>query len=66
MTGGGPVRPVRRGRHAPAASRSRDSVRPVTSAIVWRVSATTLPRARHELALIAVGMPSVADIDCCR
>ncbi|MDV7253166.1 MULTISPECIES: Ms4533A family Cys-rich leader peptide [Rhodococcus] len=30
------------------------------------MSATTLPRLRHELALIAVGMPSVADIDCCR
>ncbi|WP_408016067.1 Ms4533A family Cys-rich leader peptide [Rhodococcus artemisiae] len=24
-----------------------------------------LPSARHQLALIAVGMPSVADIDCC-
>ncbi|WP_374195379.1 Ms4533A family Cys-rich leader peptide [Rhodococcus sp. B50] len=25
-----------------------------------------MPCIRHELALIAVGMPSVADIDCCR
>ncbi|WP_318841880.1 Ms4533A family Cys-rich leader peptide [Rhodococcus sp. Z13] len=30
------------------------------------MSATAMPRIRHELALIAVGMPSVADIDCCR
>ncbi|MFD6884611.1 MULTISPECIES: Ms4533A family Cys-rich leader peptide [unclassified Rhodococcus (in: high G+C Gram-positive bacteria)] len=30
------------------------------------MTATALPRIRHELALIAVGMPSVADIDCCR
>ncbi|WP_332307017.1 MULTISPECIES: Ms4533A family Cys-rich leader peptide [Rhodococcus] len=30
------------------------------------MSATTVPHIRHELALIAVGMPSVADIDCCR
>ncbi|MGN5240746.1 MULTISPECIES: Ms4533A family Cys-rich leader peptide [unclassified Rhodococcus (in: high G+C Gram-positive bacteria)] len=29
------------------------------------MSANALPSARHELALIAVGMPSVADIDCC-
>ncbi|KLL96319.1 hypothetical protein NJ76_16505 [Rhodococcus sp. IITR03] len=43
-----------------------DFGRPSTSANLCRVSATTLPRIRHELALIAVGMPSVADIDCCR
>ncbi|MEU5843274.1 Ms4533A family Cys-rich leader peptide [Rhodococcus sp. NPDC047139] len=30
------------------------------------MSSITVPRIRHELALIAVGMPSVADIDCCR
>ncbi|WP_421097394.1 Ms4533A family Cys-rich leader peptide [Rhodococcus sp. As11] len=30
------------------------------------MSATAVPYIRHELALIAVGMPSVADIDCCR
>ncbi|WP_411269076.1 Ms4533A family Cys-rich leader peptide [Rhodococcus sp. MTM3W5.2] len=30
-----------------------------------RVSATAVHQVRHELALIAVGMLAVADIDCC-
>ncbi|WP_353735286.1 MULTISPECIES: Ms4533A family Cys-rich leader peptide [Rhodococcus] len=30
------------------------------------MSATAVPSVRHQLALIAVGMPSVADVDCCR
>ncbi|WP_338010968.1 Ms4533A family Cys-rich leader peptide [Rhodococcus rhodnii] len=29
------------------------------------MSEATIPQIRHQLALIAVGMPSVADIDCC-
>ncbi|WP_374068688.1 Ms4533A family Cys-rich leader peptide [Rhodococcus sp. CX] len=36
------------------------------SARVSGVSVTTLPRVRHELALIAVGSLSVADVSCCR
>ncbi|MGW6376306.1 Ms4533A family Cys-rich leader peptide [Rhodococcus sp. NPDC055112] len=30
------------------------------------MSATAVHQVRHELALIAVGMLAVADIDCCR
>ncbi|WP_342671574.1 Ms4533A family Cys-rich leader peptide [Rhodococcus phenolicus] len=30
------------------------------------MSATTLPRVRHQLALIAVGSLAVADVSCCR